>query len=132
MKTRINFLGFSAIASVLYILLYILFDDAFIYWIGGLIGSFLKLFSETASSVTVGVIWLVLIGLFIAIANYLKNGFEFLILVIIGLLLYLIDFVMYEFLVEGYNYEVLKYVISIVKGFILGLIWYVFLRNFSD
>lgn len=132
MKTRINFLGFSVIASVLYILLYILFDDAFIYWIGGLIGSFLKLFSETASSVTVGVIWLVLIGLFIAIANYLKNDFKFLILIIIGLLLYLIDFMMYEFLVEGYNYEVLKYVISIVKGFILGLIWYVFLRNSSD
>ena len=113
-------------------MLYILLDDAFIYWIGGLIGSFLKLFSEITSTVSVGVIWLILIGLFLIIANYLKSSFKFLILILIGLLLYLIDFVMYEFLVEGYNYEVLKYVISIVKGFVLGLIWYKFFRYSSN
>lgn len=132
MKNKINFLTVFSISSIAYILLYIFFDDMFIYFIGGIIGSFLKLFSNTVSPSFVIIIWLILISIFVGLQYYLKSSLSFLILIIIGLLLYLTDFLMYELIIENYNNDVVKYIISILKGVFLALIWYYFFKKRSN
>jgi len=129
MKNKINFLTVFSISSIAYILLYIFFDDMFIYLIGGIIGGFLKLFSNTVSPSFVIIIWLILIGVFVGLQYYLKSSLSFFLLIIIGLLLYLTDFLMYELIIENYNNDVIKYIISILKGAFLALIWYYFFRK---
>lgn len=129
MKPRFNFLSVFIISSIIYILFHILFEDMVIYWIGGVIGSFLKLFSNAVSPVSITIVWLVLIGIFTSLVHSLKKKLKLLLLIIIGLLLYLVDFLMHEVVVEDYNNEVAKYVISILKGLILASIWYKFFKR---
>jgi hypothetical protein len=126
MRPRINFLSVFVISSIIYILFHIFFEDMVIYLIGGIIGSFLKLFSNVVSSVSITIVWIVLIGIFTSLVYYFKTNLNLLFLIIIGLLLYIVDFLMYEFIIEGYNNAVFKYAISILKGLILASICYKF------
>ncbi|MCD8413656.1 hypothetical protein [Tenacibaculum finnmarkense] len=128
MKKSNRFFTYFIIFSLVYILIYMLFDEAILYLIGGLIGSFLKIFLVHASPILIGLFWFFFIGLLIYLLNLTKNNFKFLLIILIGFSLYFLDFIMYSFLVEGYNSEILKYLVAIVKGLVLSLICYNFLK----
>ena len=117
------------IAIVFYLLLDLLWHDMFLYLIGGAFGSLLKSSGKQVSLGVLSVLWLVL--LIAAVIGFYKirnTAFKYIMLVIVAVLLYIVDFIFYDLLpydiVDTKSRCLTIGITVIAKSIILSLIVY--------
>lgn len=117
------------IASVFYLLLDLLWHDMFLYLIGGILGSLLKSSDRQVSLILLVLLWLaLLIG---AVVGFYKIGnkpLKYIMLVVVAVLLYVVDFIIYNLLpydiVDAKSRYLTIGIMVLVKSIILSLIIY--------
>lgn len=118
------------VAIGIYLILDLLLHDAFLYIIGGLLGALLKSFDKQVNLSLLIFLWIgLLIASVVAFYKLQNKPLKYLMLVIVAILLYVVDFILYEFL--NFDREDVKInylntaIMIIAKGLILALIIYV-------
>ena len=114
----------ALLSVVLYTVLYFFLKDTFLYIIGGALGSFIKLFSQQVNILLLSIMWLGLLLTFIFF--YYKTSsksLRYLFLLLIAILLYLVDFILYRVL----NYDTTNVEIRYLNDSILILLKSLFL-----
>lgn len=117
------------IASAIYLILDLLLHDTFLYIIGGLLGTLLKSFDKQVNLSLLVLLWLViLIASVVAFYRIKNKPLKYFMLVIVVVLLYVVDFIVYNFL--NFDREDVKMnylntaIMILAKGLILALIIY--------
>jgi hypothetical protein len=129
MRNNNNLSILILIAGGIYLILDLLLHDAFLYIIGGVLGTLLKPFGKQVDLWLLTFLWFVLlIASVIAFYKIRNKPFKYLMLALTIILLYVVDFILYNFLSfdsEDVKTNYLNTVIMIlVKGLILALIIY--------
>ena len=122
------------VAIGIYLILDLLLHDTFLYTIGGLLGALLKPFDKQVNLSLLIFLWIgLLISSVVAFYKLQNKPLKYLMLVIVAILLYVVDFILYEFL--NFDREDVKInylntvIIIIAKGLILALIIYVEIKR---
>lgn len=115
------------VASGIYLILDLLFYDAFLYIIGGALGTIIKSFNKQVNLGLLGFLWLILLIVSVVSFYKIKNKLlKYFMLAFVVIMLYLVDFILYNFLNFGREDIKINYlnvaIMVIVKGLILALI----------
>jgi hypothetical protein len=122
--TKSRFLITVIAASALYFFLYLFLRDVFIYVVGGAFGTVVRLFSKQTNVSLLTFLWVValaVVTLFYCKVNNMRVKYLFLLLV--AILLYVVDFVLYD--MSYINDRMIVYLnvaAVLIKGFVLALI----------
>lgn len=124
-----NLLKLTVLSCIIYFILYMLLDDVFLYIIGGFFGVILNFLVGQANSNVLILLWSIL--LVVAVLLYYKSSkrvFKYSILCLTVLLLYLIDFILYDILTFDSTDIKIRYfnisIMIILKGILLASIIY--------
>ncbi len=127
--TKNRFLVTVIAASALYVFLYWLVNDLFLYAIGGALGIVVKLFSKQTNVPLLIFLWIVLLG--VATLFYYKfksSPFKYLFLLLVAVLLYVVDFILYDIMsFDTQDRMIILLNVSVmvlIKGLLLSLIVY--------
>lgn len=117
------------VASGIYLILDLLLHDAFLYIIGGALGTVLKSFNKQVNLGLLIFLWLALLIASVISFYKIKNKpLKYFMLAVVVIMLYLVDFILYNFLNFGREDVKINYlntaIMIIVKGLILALIIY--------
>lgn len=97
-SVRCNFLIIFGICFFFYLIIDWFFSDAFLYLIGGVIGSTTKAVFGTTNPILVFLIWTILLAVFIFSYNHFRTDktLAIILIVIIALLLNIVNALVYE------------------------------------
>ncbi|MDO5616146.1 MAG: hypothetical protein Q4G16_08140 [Cruoricaptor ignavus] len=134
MKINRSFIIVFTIIFAIYFPPELLFDDAMLYIVGGIIGALLqevlKIFVRSPSNYLVLILWGIILLGFIGLFFWTKRKYlKYVLALIIGLLLYIIDFIYAAILVygiqkAGFMDSLFSIIVIFCKTLILSFILY--------
>jgi len=112
---------------MVYILLHLLFDDALIYIVGGILATGMKFFNKEVDELALMLIWLIIL-IFIVFLFFKLHGMylKYTILALSVILLFLVDFIVYDTFnldaIASYQRHLIFGLTLLVKSILLSLI----------
>lgn len=126
---NIKFITLFAGLSVIYLVLYLLIDDAFIYLIGGTLATVIEFFLDSGKTLLVALLWVILlVVLTVLFFRSTKAIAKYSSLIGITILMYIIDFALYNILSFDTPEIWIRYLnvglMIVIKSLILSLLIY--------
>lgn len=117
------------ITSGIYLVFDLFLHDTFLYIIGGALSTLLKSFDKQVNLTILVLLWLALLLASVVVYNKIKNKpFKYLMLAVVAILLYVVDFIIYDLLpydiVDAKTRYLTIGIMVLTKGIILSLIIY--------
>jgi len=101
-----KFISITVVSSIIYFVLNFYLNDFILYIVGGVIGGALNVIFQINSSIIVFTVWLSLLIGFTVLCYFIRNKFlKICLLILIAMLLYLVDALLYEILGDITNKE---------------------------
>jgi len=125
---KVNPLFIGTITSAIYLIIYLLFNDAPVYIVGGMLGTAIKLTGTSVNLYILVPLWVSLLTLLIVFVRNARNLVLInLTFVLEGILLYVVDFLYYNVVTYGSNMNMTYLGVAItilLKSIIFTYIYY--------